>query len=133
MAARGVIDTSGISDLLRDLGKIDKGLRAAMVAELRDIGNSARDKVRSGTQPPFRTGKTRRSFKTSVKGGTIAVYSLLPQAPVWQWGGSIKPRGVPIEFPRTEFVTKEVEEAGKGADERLAGLLDATAARYEFE
>jgi hypothetical protein len=129
---RPAIDTAGISDLLRDLRKIDKRLGASLVSELRLVGNKARDRVRTSTQTPYRTGRTRRSVKTSVRRGGISLYSNLPQAPVWHWGGTIKPRGVPITFPRTEFVAKEVRDASKDTEAELAGVLEATAERYGF-
>jgi hypothetical protein len=75
----------------------------------------------------------RRSVKTGVKRGSIVLYSNLPQGDVLEWGGSIKPRGVPIEFERTEFVRKEVLASSEVTEGRLAGLLEATAARYGFE
>jgi len=133
MTRRPAIDTSGISDLLRDLRTIDKRLGASLVKELRDVGNETRDKVRNSTAPPYRTGKMRRSVRTGVRRGAITLYSNLPQGDVLEWGGSIKPRGVPIEFPRTEFVRKEVAASSEGTEARLSGLLEATAARYSFE
>lgn len=130
---RGVqVDTAGIKDLLRDLGRIDKGIRSAAVKELRGIGDTVRDRVRSSTEPPFRTGKTRRSVRTSVRGGTISLYSNEPQSPVWHWGGTIRPRGAPIRFPETRFVSEEVEEEAKRVEQRLGGFVDGIADRYGF-
>jgi hypothetical protein len=126
------IDTAGIGDLLRDLRKIDKRLGASLVLELRSIGDKSRDDVRNSTAYPYLTGTLRRSVKTGVRRGAIVLYSSLPQSGVIHWGGTIKPRGVPITFPRSEFVQKVVEDDAHDADERLAGVLDATAARYEF-
>jgi hypothetical protein len=132
MATRAVIDTDGIRKLVRDFGKMDKTLRAALVKSLRDVGDKARDNIRSSTSPPYRTGTLRRSTKTSVRGGSIALYSLLPQAPVLHWGGTIKPRGVPIRFKRTEYIRKEVLRESDHIEGELAGVLEATATRFEF-
>jgi hypothetical protein len=132
MATKPVLDTAGIGDLLRDLRKIDKRLGASLVSELRAVGDKARDQVRGSTAPPYRTGRLRGSVKTGVRRGSISLYSNMPQAPVWHWGGSIEPRGVPIRFPRTEFVSKEVLKVGAHAEGELAAVLDATAARYQF-
>lgn len=132
-ASRGVeIDTSGIKALARDLGKIDRKLRGALVAELRSIGNDARDAVRRSHEPPFETGRKRGSVRTSVRGAAISLYSLQPDAAVWNWGGKIAPRGSPIQIPRTEFVSGEVAKRSEDTEERLEGILDATAARYGF-
>jgi hypothetical protein len=139
MPAKGRIDTAGIGDLVRDLGKIDRSLRSALVKELRDIGNEVRDKVRSSTQPPFgptdskgEIGRKRHSIKTGVRRGAISLYSLEPDSAVWNWGGSISPRGAPIQIPRTEFLTSEIYRQGDHVDDRLTDVLDRTAARYQF-
>lgn len=139
VAARGVIDTRGIGDLVRDLGRIDKTMRAALVKELRHIGDEARDRVRSSTEAPYgpvdskgEVGRKRKSVKTSVRRGTIALVSKEPDANVWHWGGSISPRGVKINIPRTEFVAKEVRAAGDHVDERLGLILEGAAFRNGF-
>jgi hypothetical protein len=126
------IDTQGIGALIRDLRKIDKDLASSLVKELRSIGNTARDEVRGSTAYPFRTGGLRRSVKTGVRRGTIVLFSRLPQSGVIEWGGKIKPRGVPIEFKRSEFVTDAVEANSAGAEERLGVVLESTAARHGF-
>jgi hypothetical protein len=139
MATRPAIDTRGIGDLLRDLRKIDKSLGASLFAELRAVGNEARDAIRSSTAPPFgpvdsqgKVGRKRKSVKTGVKRGRISLYSNEPDAAVWHWGGKIKPRGRPIQIPRTEFISAEVIRQGEGIEDKLAGVLDATAVRYGF-
>jgi hypothetical protein len=139
MATRPVIDTGGIADLLRDLRKIDKALGASLFAELRAVGNEARDKIRNSTAPPYgpvdskgKIGRKRKSVKTGVKRGQISLYSNEPDAAVWHWGGTIKPRGVPITIPRTEFISAEVLRESEGIEEKLAGVLEGTARRYQF-
>jgi len=139
MAKSSAIDTGGIGDLLRDFRKIDKRLGASLVKELRDIGNDARDRVRSSTDRPYgpvdskgEIGRKRKSVKTGVRGGKISLYSTEPDAAVWHWGGRIEPRGVPIDIPRTEFISKEVIAASEGTEERLGVLLEAIVSRYQF-
>lgn len=117
----------------KDLGK-------ATSAELRDVGNEVRDRVRNSTEPPYASspeddsegapGRKRRTVKTSARLTGVSLYSLQPDAGVWNWGGTIKPRGVPIVIPKTEFVSKEVEHSTEHVAERLGLLLDGIAARY---
>jgi hypothetical protein len=120
--------------------RLSRQLGVAVSAELRDIGNEVRDHIRSSTDPPYASspgqdskgiqGRKRRSIKTSVRRGGVSLYSLEPDAGVWQWGGSIKPRGTPIRIPRTEFVSKQVEKDAPMIEARLGGVLEATARRY---
>lgn len=124
------IDTRGIKDLVRDLRRLDRRLALAFTAELRDIGNEVRDKVRTSTQRPFRTGALRRSVKTSVRGAQVSLYSTLPQSGVWEWGGTIRPRGSPIVIPETEFVRREIVAGARGVEERMGEILDQAASRY---
>lgn len=132
MARKGLIDTSGIVDLTRDLGRISKDLRAAEVKSIRDVGDKLRDEIRSSTAPPYKTGALRRSVKTSVRVGQLSLYSRLPYANVQHWGGTIRPRGTPIHIERTGFIWDPAKEAVPRVTEELGEVLDATAARYGF-
>lgn len=125
--------TLAIEKFNADLRDIQRGTEKELIKELRALGNEARDKVRSSTARPFRTGRTRRGIKTSVRRKVeVSLYSLDPQAPVWNWGGTIKPRGTPITFPRTEFVSGVVEKEGADFDERIAERFDEIAHRNGF-
>lgn len=123
-------DTSGIADLLRDLRRMDKELGKALTRALREVGDDVRDDVRSSTKAPYRTGRLRRSIKTSVRRGQVSLYSTLPQAPVHHWGGTIRPRGAPIRIKRTEFLTSEVAERADDTERKLGSLVDTTARIY---
>lgn len=98
-----------------------------LTAELRGIGKEVQAKVRGSTASPYRTGKLRRSVKTSVRAREVTLYSNLPQAPVWEWGGGIRPRGVKIVIPKTQFVTSEAFDASEDTEDRLASLFDTLA------
>lgn len=128
---RGVaIDTRGFTSLARGFRAMDHELGLAFSASLREIGNEIRDKIRASQAPPFRTGRLRQSVKVSVRRGTISLYSTLPQAPVWEFGGTIEPRGAPIHIPETSFVSGEVKRSSEATAEKLAEVLDATARKY---
>ncbi len=115
------------------LKAIEKEIEKELSKELRRVGNEVRDRVRSSTQRPHRTGRLRRSVKTSVRRKTqVSLYSNLPQAPVWEFGGTIRPKGAPIEIPRTEFVRGTVVKLGDDIDERMAEAMDSVARRHGF-
>lgn len=124
------IHVEGLRVFAKQMRMLSPELAKALSAELRDIGDHARDKVRSSGARPYRTGRLRKSIKTSVTQRRVTLYSTLPQAPVWNFGGEIKPRGIPIRIPRTEFVTGAVKAEGEYVTERLGGLLEGMARRY---
>lgn len=122
-----------IAKLDADLNKIRKETEKELSKKLKEVGTIARDAVRSSEEDPYATGTLRKSFKVSVrKKYLVSLYSNLPQAPVWEWGGGISPHGHEIEIPRTEFVTKTVREKGDEIDEEIADALDSVAHRNGF-
>lgn len=127
MALSSTIHTEGLGRLRRDLRRIDVGMAKGLTTELRAIGKEAQAKVHGSTATPHRTGKLRKSVKVSVQARGVSLYSTLPQAPVWNWGGEISPRGTPIRIPRTKFVSGPVAEASEGTEDRLAALFDSLA------
>ena len=128
--ATPVVDAEGFRVFAKQMRALSPKLGSALSAELRDIGNEVRDSVRSSGAPPHRTGKLRRSVKTSVRRGGVSLYSTLPQAGVWEWGGVIEPRGVPITIPKTEFVTGAAHRYSEHVEERMGEVLDGLATRY---
>jgi hypothetical protein len=133
VALKTTIETEGLGDLLRTLRRVDAGMHKGLTSELRGIGKEVQANVRGSTEDPHRSGKLRRSVKVSVRAGGfirvggVTLYSTSPQAGVWEWGGAIRPRGTPIEIPRTLFVRGEAYEALEGVEDRLAALFDALA------
>lgn len=120
------IDTSGLRELQRDLRRIDKNLPKALTKTLREIGNEARDEIRASKARPYRTGKTRRGVKTSVRRGGVSLVTKLPQGPVWEWGGTIRPRGAPISIPRTEFIRGTVIKRRGETEKAVGQVIDRT-------
>jgi hypothetical protein len=104
----------------------------AMNDELADVADSSVAKVQGSSEDPFLFGTTRGSVRKEENEFGFALTSDLPQAGVWNFGGTIEPRGVPIEIPRTEFVVKPVEDLGADIDERIADRFDNIAHRHGF-
>jgi hypothetical protein len=134
------VDTEGLKRFAKEMRAASPKLGSAVNAELKEVGNLVRDHIRQSTAPPFAgnpgsdskgiIGRKRRSVKTGIRAGTVTLYSLEPDAAVFQWGGSISPRGVPISIPRTEFVTKQVEKDTPEIEARMATVLEGVAERY---
>lgn len=102
------IDTPGLRDFRRDLKRLQPLIAKELTGELRDISQPV--VIRAASLAPRLTGELARSLRVSVQQRGVSIYSTLPQAPVLHWGGTIRPRGVPITFPRTEFISRAVEE-----------------------
>src|SRR4051812_28631651 len=94
------VQTHGLAELRRDLKRLDP----LVDRELRDSIREAAGKVAvtAGALAPFRTGELAHSIRPYVSGARASVGSTLPYAGVVHWGGTIRPRGVPIKFARTE-------------------------------
>ena len=56
------------------------------------------------------TGEYAKSFKPSVTNRGAAIVSKLPQAGVVHFGGTIRPRGVPIVFKPRPVVSDVIDE-----------------------
>lgn len=118
------IETRGLREFRRDLKRINPLIEK----ELRQAIRTAALRVRSRvvTTAPRLTGELAGSFRVSVTTRGASIYSRLPQAPVLEFGGTIEPRGVPITFPRTEFVGRAVDtEADRLVEDISDGINHA--------
>ena len=99
--------------------RVGKAADKAIENELRDVARSV--SVKAQARAPVRTGKLQKSIKPSVtvKRGA-AVVSNVPYSNVHEWGGVIRPRGVPITIPRSAMITGAVESS----DAEIARAVD---------
>lgn len=133
MAIAAKATEAAFTNVQRRLAAIAKDTEKELTAELRKVGNEARDVVRSSTEAPYRTGKTRKSVRLSVRRKTVlSLYSNSPQSPVWEFGGVIRPKGKPIEIPQTNFIRGTVVAIADEIDEKLADAFDRIARRNGF-
>jgi hypothetical protein len=69
----------------------------------------------------------RDMYSVVVAGGTISLIAHHPGAVVHEWGGTIRPRGVPITFKAEAMArraaVKELPEIERAIDERISRLL----------
>ena len=123
----------GIKALNGSLRGIEKEVEKELTKELRRLGNEIRDTIRGSTADPYRTGKLRKSVKTSVRRkGVVSLYSNEPHAPIFEFGGVIKPRGTRIKIPGTNFVRGTVVAISDAIDEEIADAFDGVARRHGF-
>jgi HK97 gp10 family phage protein len=124
------IKANGLAKLRRDLKAIDKDLAKSFTDHLREIAKDVRDDARP--RAPRKTGALQRSIKHSVRARGASVYSNLPYAGVQEWGGTIRPRGTPIEIRGRHFIYSAVDENTKHVEEELTRTLDVIADRHGF-
>lgn len=124
------VKVDGLAKLRRDLKAIDKDLGKAFTDHLRDIAREIRDDARS--RAPRKTGALQRSIKHSVRARGASVYSDLDYAAVHEWGGTIRPRGAPIEIRGRHYIYSAVDENIKHIEEELERSLDVIADRHGF-
>jgi phage gpG-like protein len=113
------IRVDGLREFRRDLKRLDNEADKELQRGIRDGAQKVLTAARAAV--PRQSGALARSLKISVTARKASIYSNLPYAPVVHWGGEIKPRGVPIRFPRTEFASKAAEQ---GADQLVEDIAD---------
>lgn len=124
------VQVEGLSKLRRDLRAIDKGLGKSLTDHIREIARKVRDDARS--RAPKKTKRLSRSIKHSVRARGASVYSNSPYANVHEWGGTIRPRGVPIRIKGRRFIYSAVQDNTKNVEEELGRSLDVIADRNGF-
>lgn len=127
--ARGDIEVTvaGLRELRRDLRRlepeVDKELRLRIKAAAGKVA------VEAAALAPRRTGALARSIRPYVSGARASIASTLPYAPVVHWGGTIRPRGVPITFKRTEFISRAAARQADQLADEIGDGIEAAARR----
>jgi hypothetical protein len=108
------LEVNGLRELRRDLRRLDPALDKEVRRGFREASRPILQTAQGFA--PNRTGQLARSLRISVTQRGIAITSTHPGAGVIHWGGTIEPRGYPIEFPRSAFAIR----AGEAHLNRLA-------------
>jgi phage gpG-like protein len=135
-----VVRAPGLSKLRRDLKKIDRDLGREAPRHVRRVANQARhggwrppgpvprppnqvrDEARS--RAPKKTGRLSKSIRTSVRSKGASIYSPEEYAGVHEFGGTISPKGTPIEIEGQRFIYGAIDEKADDVAEQLGDLLD---------
>jgi hypothetical protein len=121
------IQTRGLRDFRRDLKKLDRNLDKELRDEFKDI---ARDVTyEASLLAPRQTGALAASYKPFVTLKGAGVRSNLPYAPVIEYGGKIRPRGVDITIKRSAPVTRAVLRQQDRIVERSGDAVEDAARR----
>jgi phage gpG-like protein len=101
------VRTEGLREFRRDLKRLEPQVAKELQQELREAVGKV-TALAAGTAPR-KTGGLARSYRPFVTLRTAGIRSNLPYAPVIEYGGTIRPKGTPIEIRRYEPVTRAVE------------------------
>ena len=125
------VKVEGLARLRRDLRALDR----AAVTEVRDVLRDAAGIVaeRAALLAPRQTGALAASYKPFTAGNRAGVRSRLPYAGVVEYGGTIRPRGTPIEFRRALPLTRAAQQQADTIVQRLDRGLGEAAARHGWK
>jgi hypothetical protein len=119
------VHTEGLRDFRRDLKHLDPQLDKELRVELREAVGKVT--AQAALLAPRRTGALARSYRPFVMQRSAGVRSRLPYAPVIEYGGTIRPRGVPILIQRSQPVTRAVERQTEQIVSEFADAVDRAA------
>jgi phage gpG-like protein len=122
------VEIQGLRELRKDFrllgGTANRELSKELKQALLPIVASAK------AATPQRSGRLAASLRPFAAGLKVGVRSGLPYANVVHWGGTIEPRGVPIAFPRTEFITRAVDERDDRIVDDMGDAIEQAARRH---
>lgn len=127
MAGEYDVEVNGLAAFRRDVKRLDPAVAKELQGELKDAAGRVLDEARAGA--PRRTGALAASLRVSLTTRGASIYSRLPYAPVVHWGGTIRPRGAAITFPRTEFVTRAAHDNAERLLEDVGDAVERAATR----
>lgn len=121
------VKIEGLRELRRVLRQTDAESARALQAGLKDAaGVVAAD---AAAHAPRRSGALAASIRPYAAGNKAGIRSRLPYAGVVHFGGTIKPRGVPITFKPRPFITDAIDRKSDAIVARVAVALDAAVRR----
>jgi|GEM_PF-2276755 len=128
------LKVEGLAKLRRDLRAIDKDLGKSLTDHLRDLAREVRDDARSNLRERSKDPQNRieKTIKHSVKAKGASVFSDHPGAAVQNYGGTIAPKGTPIEIKGKSYMDDAVHNRADHVKEQVEGLLDGIADRNGF-
>lgn len=134
----GGVTIKNLGSFRRGLRKLDRDLDVGLGRYIREMARDVRDDARANTpvgRPDRRAAGQRKpgglgkSIRHSVTQKRATLYSNEPDAPVHEFGGTIRPRGVPIQIQEVAMLrgavagrTDEVESHMTQMFDRLVGF-----------
>jgi phage gpG-like protein len=123
----GAVRVEGLRELRRDALLMEP----AVGKELRTVIKSAAQVVAEEARvlAPRKTGLLAASIRATTSGDRGVVRSPLPYAAVQEYGGTIRPAGVPIHIKRHEFVARALDRQRDKVIDALGDGIERAAAR----
>ena len=120
MASKDPVRLEGFREFRRDLKKLEPAVDKQLRKDLAVVAARVATEAKAGA--PRRTGKYAGSIRPYVTTKGVSIGSRLPQAGVLHFGGTIKPRGVPITIIARPVVSAAVD---RNTDRIVDGMGDA--------
>lgn len=122
-----LVRVEGLREFQRDLRRLEPETAKLLRADIKAAAELAATEARADA--PRRTGRYAASIKTYVTQKGASIGSRLPQAGVLHFGGTIRPRGVPIIFPARPVVSDAVDRNTDHIVEQLGDAVEQAALR----
>lgn len=120
------VEVQGLKALRASLRAVDRGA----LREVQKVTKAAAQIVAAEAgrnAPRGRTGNLAASLRGTTQGTAGIVRSPLPYAKVHEWGGTIRPRGVPITIKRSAYVSRALDSKAEQVGKALADGFDRLA------
>jgi phage gpG-like protein len=114
------VRVEGLRELNRDLKRLEPETAKLLRTDIRAIAERVATEAREDAVR--RTGAYAGSIRVYVTQRGASIGSRLPQAGVLHFGGTIRPRGVPIVFPARPVISQAVD---RNADRLVNEIGDA--------
>jgi phage gpG-like protein len=112
-------------EFLRELGRIDPYFERELKDAIRE--GTGKVAVTAGALAPRESGALQHSIRAYVSGVRASVGSTLPYAGWLEFGGTIRPRGVPITIRGAGMVQRAVDDHADEIVEDIADGFDRAA------
>jgi hypothetical protein len=101
------VHVEGLREFQRDLKRLEPEVAKLLRSDIKAVAGRVVIEARVGAVK--RTGAYAKSIRPYVAVKGVSVGSRLPQAGVLHFGGTIRPRGVPIVFPARPVISQAVD------------------------
>lgn len=125
MAKSFDVRTDGLREFRRDLKRLEPETDKQLRQELREV--AAGVAAEASATAPRRTGRLAGSYRPFVTMRTAGIRSRLEYAGVIEYGGTISPKGTPIEIRRYEPITRAVERRTDRIVEQFSDAVERAA------
>lgn len=132
----GGVTVRNLGAFRRNLRRLDRGLDLGLSRYIREMARDVRDDARSRApvgRPDRRANDQRKpgglskSIRHSVTQKRATLYSNEPDAPVHEFGGTIRPRGVPIEIREVAMLRGAVADQADQVEAHMTQMWDRLA------